>query len=46
MRRAKKVIVEAIDSDFPAHADGEMLCYNGKNLAVELIPAGLEIISS
>lgn len=46
MRRAKKVIVDAIDSDFPAHADGEMLCYTGKNLAIELIPAGLEIISS
>ncbi len=46
MRRAKKVIVDAIDSDFPAHADGEMLCYTGKNLAVELLPAALEIISS
>lgn len=45
MRRAKKVSVVAQNCDFPAHADGEMLCYNGNSLSVEIIAAGLEIIS-
>ena len=46
MRRAKKVFVSAQEEDdFPAHADGEMLCYNGKALTVELVPDALEIIT-
>ena len=45
MRRAKNVTVDIIDGDFPAHADGEMLCYNGKSLAMELLPAAMEIIA-
>ncbi len=46
MRRAKKVTVTAVEGDFPAHADGEMLCYTGKSLEMEILPARLEIISS
>jgi YegS/Rv2252/BmrU family lipid kinase len=46
MRRARKVTVTAIEGDFPAHADGEMLCYNGTSLSMELLPAELEIISN
>lgn len=45
MRQTQKVKVTAIEGDFPAHADGEMLCYTGKSLEVELLPAELEIIS-
>lgn len=45
MRRAKKVSVSALEGDFPAHADGEMLCYTGKALTMELLPAFLEIIA-
>jgi YegS/Rv2252/BmrU family lipid kinase len=44
MRRTRKVTVTAIEGDFPAHADGEMLCYNGKELTMELLPAELEIV--
>ncbi len=44
MRCTKKIIVTAVEGDFPAHADGEMLCYNGKSLNVELLPGELEII--
>jgi YegS/Rv2252/BmrU family lipid kinase len=44
MMRGKKVSVTALQGDFPAHADGEMLCYNGKSLTVELLPAELEIV--
>ena len=46
MRQAKKVTVTALEGNFPAHADGEMLCYTGKALTMELLPAGLEIIAS
>ena len=46
MLRAKKVTVTAIEGDFPAHADGEMLCYNGTSLSMELLPAELEIVGS
>jgi len=45
MRQARKVTVTALKGDFPAHADGEMLCYTGKELAMELLPAELEIIT-
>ena len=46
MRRAKKVSVNAIEGDFPAHADGEMLCYTGKALTMELLPLELELITA
>jgi len=46
MRKSKKVTVTALEGDFPAHADGEMLCYTGKELMMELLQAQLEIITS
>jgi diacylglycerol kinase (ATP) len=46
MRRARKVYVEALDGhNFPAHADGEMLCLAGVTLSLELLPSALEIVS-
>lgn len=45
MRRSKKVTVTALEGNFPAHADGEMLCYTGTELTMELLPAQLEIIT-
>lgn len=46
MRRSRKVTVTAIEGDFPAHADGETLCLNGKELALELIPDALEVVTA
>jgi diacylglycerol kinase (ATP) len=46
MRRARKITITATEGDFPAHADGEMLCYNGTSLNIEIFPAELEIIGS
>jgi len=46
MRKAKKVTVTALEGDFPAHADGEMLCYTGTQLTMELLPCQLEIITN
>ena len=45
MRQAKKICVNVLDGDFPAHADGEMLCYNGTRLEMQLIPSAIEIIA-
>lgn len=46
MRRSRKVTVTAIEGDFPAHADGETLCLNGKELTLELIPGALEVVTA
>jgi diacylglycerol kinase (ATP) len=46
MRKTKKVTITALEGDFPAHADGEMLCYKGTQLTMELLPRQLEIITN
>lgn len=42
--RARRVEVTAVEGILPAHADGETLCTQGDRLAVELLPAQLELI--
>ncbi len=44
MRRAKKVSIRSLDKPFPAHADGEFICLDGKSLTLEILPRTLEII--
>jgi YegS/Rv2252/BmrU family lipid kinase len=44
MKRAKKVSIKSLDMPFPAHADGEFICLDGKELVLELLPQELEII--
>lgn len=46
MRRSKKVIVTALQGNFPAHADGETLCQSGTQLTLELIPDALEVVTA
>lgn len=44
--RAKKIKVTARNGEtLPAHADGEMLCENGRELEIELIPSALEFVT-
>jgi diacylglycerol kinase family enzyme len=43
--RSQKVVVSAIEGVLPAHADGETLCVDAKELAVELVPAALMFIA-
>ncbi|MBI5932266.1 MAG: YegS/Rv2252/BmrU family lipid kinase [Chloroflexi bacterium] len=46
MHRARKAKIRALDGGtLPAHADGEMLCVNGKELEIELIPSALEFVT-
>jgi diacylglycerol kinase (ATP) len=42
--RARQVQVTALQGVLPAHADGETLCVQGKQLAIELLPSRLELI--
>jgi YegS/Rv2252/BmrU family lipid kinase len=44
MKRAKKVSIRSHDVTFPAHADGEFICLDGKHLTLEILPQELEII--
>lgn len=44
MERTRKICVRAVKGVLPAHCDGETLCYEGKELSVELIPGALEFI--
>ncbi len=44
MKRARRVSVTATKGSLPAHADGEMLCVEGSEINVELLPEALEII--
>lgn len=46
MRRARRVKVSAVEGDpLPAHADGETLCMDGRELEVEIIPSALEFVT-
>lgn len=42
--RAQRVVVTALEGVLPAHADGETLCTEGKQLELELLPRQIEVI--
>lgn len=42
--RARSIRVTALEGVLPAHADGETLCIDGKELSLEILPARLEVI--
>lgn len=44
MERTGRITVRAVKGVLPAHCDGETLCYEGKELSVELIPQALDFI--
>lgn len=43
--QARRVVVTALEGVLPAHADGETLCVEGKQLTLELFPRQIEIIT-
>lgn len=45
MRRAAKINVTALDGVLPTHADGETICIDGKDLAIEIIKQPIEIMT-
>ena len=44
--RARTVRVTALEGALPAHADGETLCVEGKELSLEILAARLEVIGA
>ena len=42
--RARRVVVTAVEGVLPGHADGEILCTEGKKLSIELLPRQIEIL--
>ena len=42
--RAAQISIKALEGSLPAQTDGEVLCVDGKDLEVELLPRQLEII--
>lgn len=42
--QSKKVVVKAVNGTLPAHADGETICTEGKELTIEIIPRQIELI--
>jgi hypothetical protein len=45
MAQARKVKVTAVQGTLPVHCDGETVCYEGKELTIELLPAQIEFIT-
>ena len=45
MDKCRKVTATAISGVMPAHCDGETVCYEGKELTIELLPAQIEFIT-
>jgi diacylglycerol kinase family enzyme len=44
--RARRVVVTALEGSLPAHGDGETLCTEGQELAMELLPRQLDVIGA
>lgn len=45
MVKARKVVATAVEGDLPVHCDGETVCFKGKEVSIELLPAQIEFIT-
>ena len=45
MAQARKVKVTALKGTLPVHCDGETVCFEGKELTIDLLPAQIEFIT-
>ena len=45
MAQARKVKVTAVKGTLPVHCDGETVCFEGKELTIDLLPAQIEFIT-
>ena len=45
MDKSRKVVATAVNGSMPVHCDGETVCYEGKELSIELLPAQIEFIT-
>ena len=45
MDQCRKVIATAVSGSLPVHCDGETVCFEGKELTIELLPAQIEFVT-
>jgi YegS/Rv2252/BmrU family lipid kinase len=45
MARGHRITATAVRGTLPVHCDGETVCYEGKELTVELLPAQIEFVT-
>ncbi len=45
MAQARKVSIRALQGTLPIHCDGETVCYEGSEIAIELLPQQIEFIT-
>ncbi len=44
MDKGRKIVASAVSGSLPVHCDGETVCYEGKELTIELLPAQIEFV--
>lgn len=44
--QARRVVVTAVQGVLPAHADGETLCTDGKELKLDVVPRAIEFVTA
>lgn len=45
MAQGRKITATALQGTLPVHCDGETVCYEGKELAIELLPGQIEFVT-
>jgi YegS/Rv2252/BmrU family lipid kinase len=45
MDRCRKVMVSAVSGTLPVHCDGETVCFEGKDLEIEMLPGQIDVIT-
>jgi diacylglycerol kinase (ATP) len=45
MDKSRKVVATAVSGSMPVHCDGETVCFEGKELIIELLPAQIEFVT-
>ncbi len=45
MDRCRKVVATALSGTLPVHCDGETVCFEGKEMKIEILPAQIEFIT-
>jgi diacylglycerol kinase (ATP) len=45
MAQARRITVKALQGTLPIHCDGETVCYEGSEIAIELLPQQIEFIT-
>lgn len=45
MAQARQVTIKALQGTLPIHCDGETVCYEGSEIAIELLPQQIEFIT-